>query len=278
VAEGGSVTLSASGTDPENDTLTYAWDLDNNGTFETAGQNATFSAALLDGPSTWTVKVRVFDGDLAAVASATVSVQNVAPTASAGGPYAGVPFGSVTFAGVATDPAGPRDTLTYAWDFDYDGTFAADATGVDLKNPSHIYLTAGTYTVALRVEDDDGGATLATAMVMIALPITTEGRIEGTPKWGDILKTKINVDSKNGEIKGRIQIDGGRSYESSRLDAIVVTGPDATVYGAFGSVLFRLDVHDGGHEGTDTLRLRTTDGYDSGVLTQPRGELTVWPK
>jgi predicted extracellular nuclease len=279
VAEGGSTTLSASGTDPESDTLTYAWDLDNNGSFETPGQNVTFSAAGLDGPSTWTVKVRVSDGDQTTVATTTVTVQNVAPTASPGGPYAGVPYGAVIFAGSATDPAGPRDTLTYAWDFEYDGTFAADASGVDLKTPSHAYAAPGTYTVALRVTDDDGGvSSLVTATVIIGAPTTTEGKIEGTPKWGDLIKTKINVNSNDGEIKGRIQIEGaGRNYDSTRLDSIVVVGSDATVYGAFGDVNFRLDVHDGGKDG-DTLRLRTTDGYDTGVLTQPRGELTVWPK
>jgi uncharacterized protein len=279
VAEGGNTTLGASGTDPEGDTLTYAWDLDNNGTFEAAGQNVTFSAAVLDGPSTWTVRVRVSDGDQATVATTTVTVQNVAPTGSAGGPYTGVPFGPVTFAGSATDPAGPRDTLTYAWDFEYEGTFAADASGVELKTPSHTYAAPGAYTVALRVTDDDGGvSSLATATVTIGAPTKTEGKIEGTPKWGDLIKTKINVDSKNGEIKGRIQIEGdGRNYDSTRLDSIVVVGSDATVYGAFGDVSFRLDVHDGGKDG-DTLRLRTTDGYDTGVLAQPRGELTVWPK
>ena len=36
VAEGGSVVLSASGSDANGDSLTYAWDLDNNGSFETA--------------------------------------------------------------------------------------------------------------------------------------------------------------------------------------------------------------------------------------------------
>jgi hypothetical protein len=279
VAEGGSTTLTASGTDPEGDALTYAWDLDNNGTFETAGKSATFSAAILDGPSTWTVKVRVSDGDQTTVAATTVTVQNVAPTASAGGPYAGVPFGPVTFAGSATDPAGPRDPLTYAWDFEYNGTFAADASGVELKAPSHAYPVPGTYTVALRVTDDDGGqSSLATATVMIGAPTTTEGKIEGTPKWGDLIKTKLNVNSNNGEIKGRIQIESaGRNYDSTRLDSIVVVGSDATVFGAFGDVTFRLDVHDGGKDG-DTLRIRTTDGYDTGVLTEPRGELTIWPK
>ena len=37
-------------------TLTYAWDLDNNGSFETPGQTATFSAAALTAPGTHTIK------------------------------------------------------------------------------------------------------------------------------------------------------------------------------------------------------------------------------
>ena len=49
VNEGGSVTLTATGSDPNGDSLTYAWDLDNNGSFETPGQSVNFAG--LDGPS-----------------------------------------------------------------------------------------------------------------------------------------------------------------------------------------------------------------------------------
>ena len=131
--------LTASATDADSDSLTYAWDLDNNGTFETPGQSVTFSAAAIDGPATRTVKVRVSDGEDATVATTTVTVTNVAPTATAGGPYTGVPFAPVAFSGNATDPAGAADILTYAWDFEYNGTFAADTSGIDLKSPSHAY-------------------------------------------------------------------------------------------------------------------------------------------
>ena len=55
--------------------LTYAWDLDNNGSFETPGQSATFSAPAGSAPATYTVKVQVSDdGGLTAVDSATVNV------------------------------------------------------------------------------------------------------------------------------------------------------------------------------------------------------------
>ena len=87
VAEGGSVAVTATGTDADGDALTYAWDLDNDGDFDDAtGQTASFSAATIDGPATRTVRVRVTDGELSAVDSATVNVTNVAPTATFNAP------------------------------------------------------------------------------------------------------------------------------------------------------------------------------------------------
>ena len=74
VAEGGSTTLTASGSDQSNASLSYAWDLDNDGTFETAGATATFSAASLDGPAARTVRVQATAPDGAtAVSTAAVN-------------------------------------------------------------------------------------------------------------------------------------------------------------------------------------------------------------
>lgn len=68
-----SVTLEAAGYDPDGGPVTYAWDLDNDGTFETPGQTALFSGAGKFG--SFTVKVRVTDvAGLAAVAATTVTV------------------------------------------------------------------------------------------------------------------------------------------------------------------------------------------------------------
>ena len=79
VDEGSSVTLTATGTDPEGQPLTYAWDLNNNGTFETPGQSVSFAG--VDGPSDPTVAVQVTDnGGLTAVAQVIVHVNNVATT------------------------------------------------------------------------------------------------------------------------------------------------------------------------------------------------------
>ncbi|MDF2748377.1 MAG: Endonuclease/Exonuclease/phosphatase family protein, partial [Propionibacteriaceae bacterium] len=75
VVEGSTVTVTATGSDPDNGTLTYAWDLDNNGTFETSGQSATFSAAGIEAPASRTIAVRVTDSDgFTATDSATVNV------------------------------------------------------------------------------------------------------------------------------------------------------------------------------------------------------------
>ena len=76
VVEGGTVGVAAAGIDPDAaDLLTYEWDLDGDGTFETPGQTPTFSAAGLDAPQTRTISVRVTDlGGLTATDSASVSI------------------------------------------------------------------------------------------------------------------------------------------------------------------------------------------------------------
>jgi hypothetical protein len=61
VNEGGSVLVSATGSDPNGGLLTYDWDLDNNGSFETPGQSVTFDASALDGPGSAPIQVRITD-------------------------------------------------------------------------------------------------------------------------------------------------------------------------------------------------------------------------
>jgi predicted extracellular nuclease len=74
VTAGGSIPLTATGTDPEGQALTYAWDLDGNGSFETAGRTPSFAAGLT-APATYTVTVQVTDNlGLTATDEATVYV------------------------------------------------------------------------------------------------------------------------------------------------------------------------------------------------------------
>jgi hypothetical protein len=74
--------LRATGTDPEGLPLSYAWDLDGNGSFETPGASVRFSAGGLDGPGRHTVTVKATDpGGLSATASASVAIVNQRPDA-----------------------------------------------------------------------------------------------------------------------------------------------------------------------------------------------------
>jgi predicted extracellular nuclease len=62
VEEGGGTTqLTATGSDPTGDDITYAWDLDGDGTFETPGATVTFSAGDHQAPEIVTVTVQITD-------------------------------------------------------------------------------------------------------------------------------------------------------------------------------------------------------------------------
>jgi len=156
VDEGSSTTLTAVGSDPESGTLTYAWDLDGNGTFETPGQSVSFSAD--DGPATPTVRVQASDDvGNTATDSVTVTVRNVAPTATFGAPassFAGFPF-TLSLTG-ASDPSVADTTAGFTSAFDCGsgsgyGAFGSDATA------SCPTTDVGTRSVGGEIRDKDGG-------------------------------------------------------------------------------------------------------------------------
>jgi uncharacterized protein len=195
VAEGSSVTLSASGTDPEGGALTYAWDLDDNGTFETPGQTVTFSAD--DGPATPTVKVQVTDnGGLTDVAQATVTVSNVAPTVTSLTPSSsnGLVGEPVIFTGAATDPSAADTTAGFTWAFDAGSGFGAFGS----NGFPATFSTCGTHTVDAKAQDKDGGVSAAFTSAPVAvydaqvLPPLTDGAYNLVKK-GQIVPVKITV-------------------------------------------------------------------------------------
>jgi predicted extracellular nuclease len=166
VDEGASVVLSAAGSDPEGGPLAYAWDLNNDGTFETPGQSATFPAAGLDGPGTYSVQVQVTDnGGLTAHAGASVNLLNVAPTVGTiNGPAAPVLVNTnVTVSAAFSDP-GVLDTHTAVWDWGdgstSDGT-VDETNGSGSAAGSHSYAAPGVYAITLVIIDKDGASAQA---------------------------------------------------------------------------------------------------------------------
>jgi hypothetical protein len=169
VDEGGSTTLAATGSDPDGDTLTYAWDLNGDGTYETTGQSVTYTAG--DGPATKTVGVRATDpAGLSAASSATVTVRNVAPTATFGAPATATAGTAFTLTLTSPHDASAADTaagFTYAFDCG-DGTGYA-AFGAATSRTCPAPTTAGARTVRGKIRDRDGGVTEYTRSVTVGV-------------------------------------------------------------------------------------------------------------
>ena len=173
VAEGGTVTVYATGSDPDGGALAYAWDLDNNGSFETPGQSAAFSAAGLDGPSTRSIAVQATDGGgLTAVSSTTVQVTNIAPAVDASFAAGALSCGAsnATLNVSFTDPGPDAFTASVDWG---DGSAAEPLGSVtSLFSAAHTYAAAGSYSAIVTVTDDDGGEGSGGALVRVNYDIT----------------------------------------------------------------------------------------------------------
>jgi cytochrome c len=162
------VQLSAQGTDPDGDALTYAWDF-GDGSPGAAGRRARH---LYTANGVFTAKVTATDGG-GKTATATVKITvgnpagNQAPTVQAAAdPASGTAPLKVNFSASANDPDG--DQVTYVWDFG-DGAQAGGA------KVTHTYSAPGTYTAKVTVADAGGKSGTATLTITVAAPVRVAG-------------------------------------------------------------------------------------------------------
>jgi hypothetical protein len=259
VAEGSTVTLAGSATDLDHDALTAAWDLNGDGTFETAGLTPSFRG--LDGPAGVAVALRVCDDHGACVtATATVTVTNVAPTARITAPAEGaiVTVGTpVTFGGSFTDP-GTLDTQTATWSF--------GATGL---SATHTFTSAGFPTVTLTVTDKDGGVGTASVGLVVVDP-------HGSTLGAGWFRTSAGRTSfvfaagaVGASLRGSAVVDTplGTFYSTSfRYLVVTATTFELDGLGTF-NALRNVPFHLSGVNGRpDRLQVRIGAAYDSGGL------------
>ncbi|MEZ5559640.1 MAG: PKD domain-containing protein [Pseudomonadales bacterium] len=175
-------------TDPDDDTWTATVDYGDGSGVQSLALNADKTFALshqyLDNGS-YTVTVTVTDSR-SGVGSDTVTVQvnDLGPTAALTGDQTLTEGDTGSYD--ATGSVSAPDTIAgYEWDYAYDGTFTP--SGDTGPTASHTFPEDGTYTVAVRVTDDDGSTDIATLAVMVsnARPVVDAGPDQSGVTVGD---------------------------------------------------------------------------------------------
>jgi PKD repeat protein len=160
------VTFGSISADADGDPLAFAWDLDNDGQFDDGTEETASFQFTTSGQHT--VRLRVSDPiGPPVVQTRTVDVVNTAPAASFSlSPASPVVGGDVTFTSTATDFDG---SIAFTrWDLDNDGGFD-DASGA---SASRAFVTAGTFTVRMRVRDNLGAEAVVSQVVTVNRPPT----------------------------------------------------------------------------------------------------------
>ncbi|MBW2980934.1 PKD domain-containing protein, partial [Candidatus Woesearchaeota archaeon] len=158
---GENITLYGLATDPGNDIITYSWDLNNDGTYETNGQNAIFTCAA---NGTYPVSLRAEDED-GGIGIDTTYVTTSIPTLliDADGPYSGAEGFAISFSGSAT---GGLQPYQFRWDFDNDGAW--DTAWASTPDASYSYSDDYNGTAVLMINDSAGTTAIDTSSVSVS--------------------------------------------------------------------------------------------------------------
>lgn len=164
------VTVNGSASSDPDGTITgYDW---NWGDGTAHGSGPTPGAHTYAANGTYTVTLTVTDdqGKTGAVSTNVTVAANVPPTASFSYVVTNL---SVAFDGTASDADGTIASVDWNWG---DGT--THGTTIDM---THVYAAAGTYTVTLKVTDDQGAQTSTSLNVTVNAGVLTPQHIKMTP-------------------------------------------------------------------------------------------------
>jgi large repetitive protein len=254
VNEAQSVAFNGSGSDPDGDTLTYAWNFGDGGT--ASGANATHT--YLDN-GVYTAALTVDDGHgHIATDTLLVTVNNVAPTASLSGPATAVRGQERLFSFSASDvsPADAAGTFGYLVDWG-DGTSTTTtgpASGVQL---THTWIGSGSFTVRVTVTDKDGGSGLATQLIAVnAIELQNGDLVVGGTTAGETIT--IQPANSTGGLRVLFNgVDQGVFTPTGDVIVYAQAGDDTVEFptARIGSTTYRVNrpVFAFGGDGNDTL-------------------------
>ncbi len=172
------------------------WDLNNDGVYDDA--NGSQVQHSFGAPGTYPVGLQVTDSNGAtATAAASVVVHNRLPSAAfTASPSSPSTLQNVTFTSTSTDADG--SIASYSWDLDNDGNFNDGSS----SQAERSFPFAGTYTVKLRVTDDQGDADVAEKVVSVGNqdPVASFGYTPLSPASGDTVTFTSTSTDADGTI------------------------------------------------------------------------------
>lgn len=181
VGEGGAATVSFSNANDASAVdraagFSYSFDWNNDGAFEVTGTNPTANvpaALLANGNASLTIRGRISDVDGGStVYLTTLSVTNATPVITQLTPSSNTPpqGTSLSLSGKFSD-AGIQDTHSASVDWG-DGISGqplsvTESGGTGTLSGSHVYASAGTYTIKVTVKDQEGATTQQSVTVNV---------------------------------------------------------------------------------------------------------------